>query len=380
MIASPDLAAQPPTPPASEASPELTPAPMFGELTPPAAVAPEPESLAGVPSLRDAIGAVPVQEEELAETIEPAATPFEEEDFAPRFGPGRHLAGSPPAAGAPERIATPGTSLLSGDEEEGLSSVLAQESSTPPADALAMQLIDPSAPPPASMRPTAGPNANLPAFDPTIGERLSPPAIGEDFTPTPGGDSDPTAATPGPAANPGPAAISPAPREIPMPGPARIDASEDAVPAPPATTTPSGVRDSARQNSSTIAEIADASRDWTDASGSHTLNAAILEYDQGEVRLETPQGERYVVSLSALSRYDQGYVKGLAEGTLGKPPIERTWTDDSGEFSLVGEFLEDAGDAVRIAREDGKTFRIEKDQLADYDRGYVDGLAEAASE
>lgn len=162
-----------------------------------------------------------------------------------------------------------------------------------------------------------------------------------------------------------------------MPGPAREDAADEAVPAPPAARTPSGVRPTEPKTASTTAEIADASRDWTDASGSHTLKAAILEYDKGEVRLETPKGERYVVSLSSLSRYDQGYVKGLAEGTLGKPPVERTWTDESGEFSLTGEFIEDAGDAVRIAREDGKTFRIEKEQLADYDRGYVDGLADA---
>jgi hypothetical protein len=273
---------------------------------------------------------------------------------------------------------TPGAALLSGEEEKGLSGVLAQESPSPPANALAMQLVDPSAPPPASLRPTAGPNANLPPFDPTIGERLSPPAIGvEDFTPTPDDGGDGAAATPEPAVIPGPAAIGPAPRELPMPGPARDDAAEDAVPAPPAGRTPSGIRESDPKNASSIAEIAEASRDWTDASGSHTLKAAILEYDQGEVRLETPKGERYVVSLSSLSRYDQGYVKGLADGTLGKPPAERTWSDDSGEFSLVGEFLEDAGDAVRIAREDGKTFRIEKGELADYDRGYVDGLADA---
>jgi hypothetical protein len=309
--------------------------------------------------------------------MQPAGSPFAEEDFAPRFGPGRHLAGAPSAVGAPETIATPGAALFSGEEEEPLSDVLAQESSSPRPDALAMQIVDPAAPPPASLRPTAGPNANLPAFDPTIGERLSPPAVGgvDDYTPTPPGEEDP-ATGPGAAAIPAPETISPAPRDLPMPGPARDDAENEAVPAPPAGT-PSGVRDSQPKNASTTAEIAEASRDWTDASGSHTLKAAILEYDQGEVRLETPKGERYVVTLSALSRYDQGYVKGLAEGTLGKPPVERTWTDKSEEFTLVGEFVEDAGDAVRIARGEGKTFRIAKDELADYDRGYVDGLNDA---
>ncbi|HEV7279433.1 MAG TPA: SHD1 domain-containing protein [Pirellulaceae bacterium] len=387
IVGAPDLAGQTPAPPASDEPIAPGPAPSFGELTPPA-VAAQPESLAGSSSLRDAIGAVPVEEEEspqtadLAETMEPAGSPFAEEDFAPRFGPGRHLAGTPSAVGAPEAILTPGAALFSGEEEEPLSGVLAQESPSPQANAIAMQIVDPSAPPPASIRPTANPNPALPAFDPTAGERLSPPPIGgvEDFTPTPPGEG--AATGPEAAGIAAPAATGPAPRGLPMPGPARDDATEEeaadnAVPASPATRTPSGVQDSKPKSASTTAEIAEASRDWTDASGSHKLNAAILEYDQGEVRLETPKGERYIVSLSSLSRYDQGYVKGLAEGTLGKPPVERTWTDESGTFTLVGEFVEDAGDAVRIARENGKTFRIAKDELADYDRGYVDGLNDA---
>lgn len=371
VLSSPDLAAQPPVPPQGEVASLPTPAPTLGELTPPAATTSEPEALAGPPSLREAIGAVPVDAAESSDEIQSAGTPFEEEDFAPRFGPGRHLAGSTPAAGAPESIATPAASAP--EAEEPLPGVLAQETPSPAANSLAMQILDPSAPPPASMRPTAGPNANLPAYDPTIGERLSPPTIGvEDFTPTPEGTTDSAAALPGPAAGTGP-------RELPMPGPARDEATENDVPAPPATA-PSGVREPGPTSGSTTAEIAEASRDWTDASGSHTLKAAILEYDKGEVRLETPKGERFVVSLSSLSRYDQGYVKGLAEGTLGKPPAERTWTDESGEYSLTGEFVEDAGDAIRIVRQDGKTFRIAKDELADYDRGYVDGLADASNE
>ena len=372
----------------AESLPEVGFAPpaLAGEEPEPESVdaAPAPEALASEPAAEvadtEAEGA-PAE----ASLAEADANPFEEDVFAPRFGPGRQLAEASPRSTAPPTIPTPEPALDPEAVEEETPSVLAQERPSPAVESLAVQLVDPSAPPPASFGPTAQPNAALPAFNPTIGDALDPSTIidDEDYTPTPPGDEAPGATprplgTPGPA--PGPDAPSPgpaAPRALPMPGPARDDEAEEAVPAPPATSRPADDDDASPEPSSTPAEIAEAARSWTDASGSHTLEAAILEYDKGEVRLQTPKGERYVVSLTSLSRYDQGYVKGLAEGTVGKEPASRSWSDASGSFSLDGVFVETDGDVVRIGRGDGKTFRIEKRQLAAYDRGYVDGLADA---
>jgi hypothetical protein len=60
-------------------------------------------------------------------------------------------------------------------------------------------------------------------------------------------------------------------------------------------------------------------RTWTDISGRHQIEAALLTFASGVVRIREPNGQIYRVNISKLSMEDQEYVLKTSEG------IARTW-------------------------------------------------------
>lgn len=60
-------------------------------------------------------------------------------------------------------------------------------------------------------------------------------------------------------------------------------------------------------------------RIWADISGRHQIEAALLTYDNGLVRIREPNGQILRVNLSKLSVEDQEYVIKTSEA------IARTW-------------------------------------------------------
>ena len=64
-------------------------------------------------------------------------------------------------------------------------------------------------------------------------------------------------------------------------------------------------------------------RTWTDASGTHETEAALLRYEAGNVHLQKPDGTSMAVPLDRLSRSDQSYVRQELAGRAARRRAQR---------------------------------------------------------
>jgi len=80
-------------------------------------------------------------------------------------------------------------------------------------------------------------------------------------------------------------------------------------------------------------------RTWHDSSGSHHLEAALVDYNAGNVRLSSSTGALVEVSVDLLSQADQDYVKELNVYNKGQRKPPRRGSGDSQRSGIVGKIL-----------------------------------------
>ncbi len=64
--------------------------------------------------------------------------------------------------------------------------------------------------------------------------------------------------------------------------------------------------------------------------------------------------------------------------SLGAAAVGRTWTDDSGEYHVDGEFVSMAGGLVTLKTDDGRTVKIPLEKLSKADQEFVGKLKKTA--
>jgi hypothetical protein len=78
------------------------------------------------------------------------------------------------------------------------------------------------------------------------------------------------------------------------------------------------------------------------------------------------------------AKVDQESVEKIAESSSSVTPEllpMRTWTDNTGNFSVVGRLIEIKADGVRLAKENGRTCSVPMRRLSQVDADYVQQIA-----
>jgi hypothetical protein len=122
-------------------------------------------------------------------------------------------------------------------------------------------------------------------------------------------------------------------------------------------------------------------RVWRDASGTFTVTAEMLGVTGDRVRLRKEDGSEIAVPLARLSAEDHAYVKEHAAADAPPPAkpddagagtaTRRVWKDDSGDFSVEAELVEQSETHVRLRKQDGSVIAVPLDRLSADDRSFL---------
>ncbi len=117
-------------------------------------------------------------------------------------------------------------------------------------------------------------------------------------------------------------------------------------------------------------------RDWKDASGIYTIRGKFYAHleETGRVRILRPSGNTVTIAIDQLSSRDSGYVQALTDPAAQKSV--RTWSDRSGTHTMQAKLLEVLPGKIRLQNKDGQNFSIDLDQLSPQDQGFVEAINE----
>lgn len=129
-------------------------------------------------------------------------------------------------------------------------------------------------------------------------------------------------------------------------------------------------------------------RVWKDSTGKFSVSAELVEVSGDHVRLRKVDGTELSVAIERLGAADRDYIKEQTTTTAPAKPEKasplaseggglRTWTDESGEFSVEAELVDSSATEVRLRKTDGSVVTVPLDRLSTEDRKYVRGQKEA---
>ncbi len=122
-----------------------------------------------------------------------------------------------------------------------------------------------------------------------------------------------------------------------------------------------------------------AARKWTSRDGKFTTDAELVDFKDGEVKLQKSDGNIISVPLWKLSDNDQEFVRTQYPDVQDNDGVDneevdrdfRDWASADGKFSARARFIESAGGKVRLEKPDGKTIDVPLIQLSERDRTWV---------
>ena len=129
----------------------------------------------------------------------------------------------------------------------------------------------------------------------------------------------------------------------------------------------------------TIAAAAE-QRDWKDTSGRFSISAELVEVLGETVQLRKAGGTEVSVALDRLCVADQEYVREQMPAAADSKPLRssekttdsvRVWKDESGEFSLEAELVDQSGKEVRLRKKDGSMVTVPIDRLGAEDLAFL---------
>jgi hypothetical protein len=118
-----------------------------------------------------------------------------------------------------------------------------------------------------------------------------------------------------------------------------------------------------------------APRTWKSNGGHFSVEAELIDFQDGKVQLKKADGKVISVPLASLSEGDRDYVRRQHPGTEEEkipPGAEyRTWKDKSGKFAITAEYLGCSEGKVQLGKTDGTKIRVDLVKLSPGDQRWL---------
>ena len=118
-----------------------------------------------------------------------------------------------------------------------------------------------------------------------------------------------------------------------------------------------------------------ASRTWTSSSGHSSVQAELVDFNDGKAQLKKNDGTLIEVPLLSLSEKDREYVKsrfpGVAQEQFRPGAEYREWKSKNGKFSTLAEFLGYSDGNVQLRKSDGSEIEVDKKLLSLADQLWI---------
>jgi hypothetical protein len=118
-----------------------------------------------------------------------------------------------------------------------------------------------------------------------------------------------------------------------------------------------------------------ASRTWTSSSGRFSIQAELVDFNDGKAQLKKDDGTVIDVPLLSLSEKDREYVKSRFPGVAQeqfRPGVEyREWKSKNGKSSTLAEFLGVSEGNVQLRKSDGSEIEVAKTLLSLADQRWI---------
>lgn len=126
-----------------------------------------------------------------------------------------------------------------------------------------------------------------------------------------------------------------------------------------------------------VVTLSDAvARTWTSSNGRFQVEAELVDFKDGKVRLKKQDDSVVDVPLALLGAKDREYVRRQYPGaTEDEPRLDaeyRKWKSRDGKFNETAALVDSADGTVQLRRSDGSELDIEKKRLSAADQRWVD--------